>query len=169
MSSYLSTVNQKLLFARMLSDELACAGDNPHRQKSLVESVLFQLRLAFHFHLQEIAANYQCRQPALVADIAALTEQLSAINKWPSEAQEMQSLLDSQGTWLAGLLRAYDSCFVSNGGDSSQPSGSSTEFIAITQLPESEDRLEAGPEVVLSWLDALVEMIERHREGMFEC
>src|SRR5690606_3373422 len=63
MNAYLSTVNQKLLFARLLAKDMERAGANPHGQRALLESMVFQLRLAYHFHLQEIAANYQCRQP----------------------------------------------------------------------------------------------------------
>lgn len=169
MSSYLSMINQKLLFARLLVKELDQGGENPHRQKALVESVVFQLRLAYHFHLQEIAANYQCRQPALVADIAALSQQLTDINKWPSEAQEMQSLLDTRSSWLAGLLRGYSNCFEAGEAQSRQDSAPSTESISLRQLPDTPESTELEPDRVVLWLQALAEMIERHREGMFEC
>ena len=169
MSSYLSMVNQKLLFARLLCRDLGNAGANPHHLKALAESVLFQLRLAYHFHLQEIAANYQCRQPALVADIVVLSRQLTDINKWPSEAQEMQSLLDAKGSWLAVLLKGYSSCFEAMEVGGAQAAVPAAEFIAVTQLAETEASPELLPELVEGLLEALVEMIERHREVMFEC
>lgn len=169
MSRYLSMVNQKLLFARLLLEDIDQTGVNPYRHQAVLESVVFQLRLAYHFHLQEIAANYQCPQPGQVNVVAELSQQLRALNKWPAEAQEMQSLLDTDGSWLAQLLTSHDNCFLAGDTRTPETADPAPQFISLTRLDDGSAAIELTAESVRNWLSSLVEMIDRHREGMFEC
>lgn len=161
MSSPLSRVNQKLYFARLLLTEMAGEKD-PRRQQLVAESLLFQLRLAYHFHLGHVAASYQCADSGAVASAGDLVRALEALDKSPAEAREIETLAATRGSWLNGLLAAWEQAFSP---PDSAGAASGEGLIPVTQVVvEALDQETLG-----AWLRALTELVERHREVMVEC
>ncbi|MFA5548968.1 MAG: DUF6586 family protein [Porticoccaceae bacterium] len=161
MSAQLSRVNQKLYFARLLLADMAADGD-PRRQQLAGESLLFQLRLAYHFHLRDIAASYQCRDVSGVNDAASLARALEAIDKSPAEAREIDTLASSPGSWLNRLLVAWEQAFA--------PPEMGSSAIQEGLIPVARVEMEMLDAATLgAWHRALTELVERHREVMVEC
>ncbi|MFA5548544.1 MAG: DUF6586 family protein [Porticoccaceae bacterium] len=161
MSIYRGKVNQKLFFARLLADEFDHAAD-AHHQRLRLESLLFQLYLAYHFHLRHIAASYQCRAPEDVHAVDDLVQQLAAGNKSPAEAAEIQALLGAPGGWLKPMLAAYRACL---GASQDTPGGVAEGLIPVAQVDGPE---EFTVDTARQWLQGLTELVERQRDTMVE-
>ncbi len=157
---YLGAVNRKLQYARLLLAERERASEQSVRE-AFSESVLYQLQSAYRYHLQALAENYQCQGVADIVDAQTLQRTLAAMGKTPGEARETLDLETSPGSWLARLLAAHRSLF------------------RVEELPTRPDNLIASSEVqggrdftaadLLAWSAALDEMVERHRDLMYEC
>ena len=84
LSTYLSAVNQKCLFATQL---LASANEkNSHQTEAVAQSVALQLYQAWHWHLCDIASSYKVPDADRVTDAESLIEMLEAMGKCPAEA-----------------------------------------------------------------------------------
>lgn len=161
MSAYQSKVNQKLFFARQL---LVDYETMPQRRGALAESFLFQLYLGYLFHLRHLGSNYQCSDPDTINRVEDLARQLDAGNKSPAETIEIADLESAPHSWLSRLLSAYRSCFLTSAPRSAVVSEG---LIPVARIDDSPETL--TPTVLHAWLDALSELVERHREVMFEC
>ncbi len=158
---YLGAVNRKLQYARLLLAEQGRASEKI-MQDALAESALYQIQSVYRYHLQALAENYQCQGVADIVDAQTLQQTLAVTGKTPGEAQEMLDLERSPQGWLARMLAAHRSL--------SQVEESTTrmdnQLIASHQLFEGRDFTAAD---LLEWTAALDEMVERHRDLMYEC
>lgn len=174
MSPWLSQVNQKLFFARTLLEQAeqgvpaSKGGRLGHLEQALCQSVVFQLECAYRQHLREVADIYQCADPDIIATVEQLASALKAVDKHPAEATEMLNLEQQPQSWLWQLLKTWQLFQLlpqmSATADIASP-------IAVMQVsPGDRDVLPPlTPEVARSWLLALEELVERHRELMVEC
>lgn len=164
MSTYLSNVNQRLLYARLLG-EASRKTDNSHLATALRESGVLQLMLAYRFHLQEIAETYQCSGAETITNPRELCNLLFAREKSPAEAEEIATLIEDSDSWLSQLCLSYESFFqVAKPVDSLvEDAGDSISLVDISSaLPSLDDDL------LSSWQEKLDEMVQRHREHMVE-
>lgn len=170
MNSYLSLANEKMLFASLLLQQSGNARSQ-HLVRALLQSAVLQAQIAYRHHLREIAVNYNCRNADKVQDVAALIATLEASDKHPAEASEMLDLECRKMTWLAQLLSA--SRIVKVGPEIAATSGkavSRRDLIPSQQLTDEGFNLDAlDAAQVEDWLEKLREMVQRHRETMFEC
>ncbi len=167
MDSYTSAVNQKLLFASLLHKQMAGAGDNRHLKAALGQGAVFHLVHAYRHHLREVAAGYQCPQPPSMDGAGDLLAALGAMDKWPGEAREMQHLEEEAGSWLNSLLASFAGFGEVEAGGGAGPEQEG--LIATRQASDRDSLPDLTPAVVAGWLEALRELVERHREVMFEC
>lgn len=166
MNPYLSVVNQRLYFCRLLLEQLDTSGDasSPMLKMALWQSALYQMESAYHFYLREVASTYRCRQPEQIHSVTELVAALELMGKHPSEAQEIANLEQLPGSWLFQLLSAYRQMLVIQ-----QEQVSEQSPIAVVQIsPESEIQ-ELNTELLNAWREAFNELIERHRQHMLEC
>lgn len=157
---YLGAVNRKLYYARLLLAEQGRASEKVMRE-ALAESALYQLQGAYRHHLQALAENYQCQGIADIVDAPTLQHTLAATGKTPGEAREMLDLEASPRSWLARLLAAHRSLF--------QVEESPTRPNHLIASREVHDERDFTGADLLEWTAALEEMVERHRDLMYEC
>ena len=166
-TGYLSKVNQKLLYARVLVERIRAGEESGHRRDMLVEALVFQLYLLHRFHLQEIAAAYECPGCEQVVDGASLSLVLNEIGKEPAEAGEILALLEQGDSWLSLLIGAFNACFrIQAPGKGTR--GHDTLAITATDITENLSAPALEDETIIGWFDALEELVERHRELMVE-
>ena len=68
-STYISAVNQKLLFARQLLEMVGSAGINSvssHQAAAVTQSVVVQLHQAWLWHCRNVAESYKLKEVELV-------------------------------------------------------------------------------------------------------
>lgn len=165
MSTYISAVNQKLLFARQLLRMLNATGStSSHEIAATAQSVAVQLHQAWLWHCRNIAEGYKLQDLQSVTDGDSLVAQLAKQGKCPGEATELQALQQDPGSWLSELLLAYQNIY---------------RLPVVRKAEMDVDRLPMialdGPVVVewsveraQLWLQSLQELIDRQREMMIE-
>jgi hypothetical protein len=163
LSSYLSAVNQKLLFARQLLSR-ADAKKNQQQDTVLTQSVAVQLHQAWLWHCRNVAETYKLQELDSVNCANTLAELLAGQGKTPSEATELQNLQNDPRSWLSELLKAHHYIY---------------QLPTIRRAEMDVDRLPIfsldAPEVVdwsleraQLWLNNMQELVERQREMMVE-
>ncbi len=166
MVSWASLVNQKLFFSNMLLEQLDKL-DDPfgHLEKALCESAVYQLECGYRHHLREIADNYRSPQAESVKTVSELIAQLEAMGKHPAEAQEMAYLEADSENWLSQLLacwRAFSEApLVDAEPDRASP-------IPLMQVSQTNTLPPLNAVQVSAWIDAMRELVERHRQVMVE-
>ena len=166
-SSYLSAVNQKLLFSRQLI-ALFEQSQNPRVKQSagaaVAQSVTVQLHQAWLWHCRDVASSYKLKEIDLVDSAESLVALLAEQGKTPGEATELQNLQGDPVSWVSDMLKA---------------SGSLYRLPIIRKAEMDVDRLPMialdAPEVVdwsveraTAWLDSMQELVNRQREMMVE-
>lgn len=162
-SSYLSAVNQKLLFARQLLSQ-ARAKKNQQHDAVFAQSVAVQLHQAWLWHCRSVAETYKLQKLDAVECANTLVELLAEQGKTPGEATELQNLQNDPQSWLSELLKAHSNIY---------------KLPTIRKAEMDVDRLPMialdAPEVVdwslepaQLWLDNMQEVVERQREMMIE-
>lgn len=162
-SSYLSAVNQKLLFARQL---LSQAGSKSNQQQgaAVTQSVAVQLHQAWLWHCRCVADTYKLKELDSVECANTLVDLLAEQGKTPGEATELQNLQNDPNSWLNELLKAHRYIY---------------QLPTIRKAEMDVDRLPMvsldAPEVVdwsleraQLWLKNMQEVVERQREMMVE-
>ncbi|OMH38725.1 DUF6586 family protein [Motiliproteus sp. MSK22-1] len=176
-SLYVTRTNQKLGFCRLHLEQLKIAESSSDWNKhalieSFNESVLFYLAGAYGAFLGEIADIYRLDpqevDPQSADALNSLLTRLSNQGIEAPEVNEIAQLLDGE-TWLAALLRAYQACWRAESRRVRQPSelASQSEIHVVQVNPDYADE----PQVISQleqWLNALSELVERHRESMKE-
>ncbi|MCB1669045.1 MAG: DUF6586 family protein [Porticoccaceae bacterium] len=169
MNPWLSQVNQKLFFARVLLEQYGLKEDrHGHIELVLCQAVVYQLECAYRHHLREVAATYKSAAPEVIDSVERLVVELTGIGKHPAEAQEMMDLEQDVGSWLQQMLSVWQSFHqlprLEAEADTNSP-------IPVMQVAEASQRVLAELNIsqVTSWLDALQELVNRHRELMVEC
>jgi len=162
-SSYLSAVNQKLLFARQLLSQ-ASAQKNQQQGAVFTQSVAVQLHQAWLWHCRCVAETYKLQELDSVNCGNTLVELLAAQGKTPGEATELQNLQNDPQSWLSELLKAHHHIY---------------QLPTIRKAEMDVDRLPIfsldAPAVVdwsleraQLWLKNMQELVERQREMMVE-
>ena len=167
LSTYLSAVNQKCLFATQL---LASANEkNSHQTEAVAQSVALQLYQAWHWHLCDIASSYKVPDADRVTDAESLIEMLEAMGKCPAEALEMRCLLADRDSWAAQLLTAHSQLYQLPLIRKAEMDADRLPIIAVDALAaDGEQRVEWRLESARKWLESMRELIERHRDMMVE-
>ncbi len=167
MNIYLSAVNQKLYYSKLLlKQSRPDVGNMPLLQEALYQSALYQLECGYRHYLREVATTYQFKSPESIAVIEDLVAALSSINKHPAEAQEMASLEANPESWLNQMLAAHQQLSTLPQNDSKTTQSSP---IAVVQLNQQDERVVFGEQELSEWQRAFEEMVDRHRELMIEC
>lgn len=167
MNIYLSAVNQKLYYSKLLlkqSQPETCG--MPLLQEALYQSALYQLECGYRYYLREVAATYQFKLPESISVVEDLVAALSSINKHPAEAQEMASLEANPESWLNQMLSAHQQLSTLPQHDAKTTQSSP---IAVMQIDQQEERVALGEQELTQWQRAFEEMVDRHRELMIEC
>ena len=163
-SAYFSAVNQKLLFARRLLS-VGETVDDRYLHSAIAQSVVFQLQQALRWHLCDIAATYQLKEPEAATSVVGLLSLLHAADKAPAEASELKSLEADANSWLAELQRA--------GRELVQLPELRKVVMDVDRLPVlvadgKPPAIDWTLENVGGWLQALAELIDRQRDMMVE-
>ena len=163
-SSYLSAVNQKLLFARQLLSQ-ASAKKNHHQQDAVfAQSVAVQLHQAWLWHCRSVGETYKLQELDAVGCANTLVELLAEQGKTPGEATELQNLQNDPQSWLSELLKAHSNIY-------KLPTIRKAEM-DVDRLPmialDAPDVIDWSLEPAQLWLDNMQEVVERQREMMVE-
>lgn len=172
MNSYLSAVNQKLFFCNLLLKQGPREEkQSAHLETALCQSALYQLEVGYRHYLREIAATYQFKTPETLSSAEELASALSSINKHPSEAQEILGLLEQKGSWLSQLLVTHQrlSSLSPHEQPPQQANTLSASHIAVVEVKQVDESVELSYQILTSWHQSFVEMVNRHRELMVEC
>ncbi len=162
-STYLSAVNQKLLFARQL---LSHADSKKSQQQgtALSQSVAVQLHQAWLWHCRNVAETYKLQELDCVDCANTLVELLAGQGKTPSEATELQNLQNDPESWLSELLNAHQHIYL-------LPTIRKAEM-DVDRLPmiviDAPEAVDWSIERAQFWLSNLQELVERQREMMIE-
>lgn len=167
LSTYLSAVNQKCLFAAQL---LASVNKkNRHQTVALMQSVALQLYQAWHWHLCDIASSYKVAEADQVTDPESLIQLLNAMGKCPAEAIEMRSLLADKQSWAAQLMSAHAQLYQLPHIRKAEMDADRLPVIAIDALSvDGQQQVEWRLDTAQDWLDRMRELVDRHREMMVE-
>ena len=166
-SSYLSAVNQKLLFARQLlsqSDSKKSRQQSTAPFQSIAQSVAVQLHLSWLWHCRNVAESYKLQELDGVVCANTLVELLAAQGKTPGEATELQNLQNDPDSWLSGLLKAHQYIYKLPTVRKAEMDVDRLPLIAV-DAPEVVDWSIERAEI---WLINMQELVERQREMMIE-
>ena len=167
LSSYLSAVNQKLLFARQLlsqSDSKKGRQQSTALYQSIAQSVAVQLHQAWLWHCRNVAESYKLQELDGVVCANTLVELLAAQGKTPGEATELQNLQNDPDSWLSGLLKAHQYIYKLPTVRKAEMDVDRLPLIAV-DAPEVVDWSIERAEI---WLINMQELVERQREMMIE-
>jgi len=167
LSTYLSAVNQKCLFAAQL---LASVNEkNSHQTVAIVQSVALQLYQSWHWHLCDIATTYKVAEPDSVTDVESLIQLLEAIGKCPVEAMEMRTLLADKDSWATELLAAHSQLYQLPQIRKAEMDVDRLPVIAVDALAiDGQQHVEWRLDAAQYWLDRMRELVDRHRDMMVE-
>ena len=170
--SYLSAVNQKLLFAKKLIkliDSNSAAIQDRHLRVATAQSITLHLGQAWSWHLQDIATNYKVKDPSFVNSVDDLEKSLLDEGKQPAESTELKQLFYSTNTWANNMLYAYSKL-------SSLPVIRKAEMdsdrLPMLSLDDASDSQRKAVDwdltEAISWSKQMNELVERHRDMMIE-
>ncbi|OZY85036.1 hypothetical protein CBP51_17970 [Cellvibrio mixtus] len=175
--SNFSLVNQKLAFAKtlcVLAGEASLSSSISHsalrlRQDALLSSCAFQLSLAFHFYLREIADRSYLKNSGAISSLDELAQSLTQSDKYPSEIIELRELASQSGSWLEQLLRYTQAASQSPRKEKEQKSFPQDNLILAVDITASEEQsLSLTLEVVEFWAEAFRAMVLRQRDTSAE-
>lgn len=172
--SNFSLVNQKLAFAKTLCalvrESLVSSSINHSglhlREHALLSSSVFQLSLAFHFYLREVADRNYLKSSGVISSLDELALSLAQSDKHPSEIVELQELADQQGSWLGQLLSHINESRQSPRKEKEKKSFQQDNLILAVDITAVEE-VQSFPltlELVESWLEAFRSMVMRQRD-----
>ena len=170
--SYLSAVNQKLLFAKKLIkliDSNSAAIQDRHLRVATAQSITLHLGQAWSWHLQDVATNYKVKDPSIVNSVDDLEKSLLDEGKQPAESTELKQLFYTTDTWANNMLYAYSQL-------SSLPVIRKAEMdsdrLPMLSLDDASDSQRKAVDwdltEAISWSKQMNELVERHRDMMIE-
>ena len=170
--SYLSAVNQKLLFAKKLIkliDTNSAAIQDRHLRVATAQSITLHLGQAWSWHLQDVATNYKVKDPSIVNSVDDLEKSLLDEGKQPAESTELKQLFYTTDTWANNMLYAYSQL-------SSLPVIRKAEMdsdrLPMLSLDDASDSQRKAVDwdltEAISWSRQMNELVERHRDMMIE-
>jgi hypothetical protein len=170
--SYLAAVNQKLLFAKKLTqlvDSAQGSENDRHVQAVIAQSIATQLYHAWNWHIKDVASNYKVKDPAIIKSVDDLVEILKADGKEPGEATELKNLFHSPTSWVRDLMDAYSQL-----ADLPEIRKAAMDVDRLPVLT-LETGLGGGKKIVdwnlsaaVNWSKQMVELVDRQREMMIE-
>lgn len=167
MSTHISAVNQKLVFARQLLrmlDTKGSPGNSSHQIAATAQSVAVQLHQAWLWHCRNIAEGYKLRDVESITDGDSLVAQLALQGKCPGEAVELQTLQHDANSWLSELLQAHKNIYLLPVVRKAEMDADRLPMISLDGPAVVEWTLESAQ----LWLQSMEELIDRHREMMIE-
>lgn len=170
----LSLVNQKLAYVRTLlrmASTTAVAANlaEVKQQQALLDSAVFQLICGYHHYLREIADNYRIKNLTAIFNESSLLEELSRVDKVPSEASEISLLRQQQDSWLAQLHSYYDSLWLPPMQGQKVVRSSPGEFIQVVDLGVADAIPNSVTlQIVAEWESAFNALVARQRETASE-
>lgn len=173
--SNFSLVNQKLAFAKSLCD-LARGVATPAtsaerlRQDAVLSSGVYQLSLAFHFYLREIADRCFLKNSGAINSLAELQLALAQNDKFLSEVSELDELAARSGSWLEQLQRYAQSALESPRKEKERKSFQQDNLIIAVEIT-AEEEVQAvclTVELLESWQDSFRALVLRQRDTSAE-
>lgn len=170
--SYLSAVNQKLLFAKKLIkliDSNSAASQDHHMRAALAQSITLHLGQAWAWHLQDVATNYKVKDPAIINSVDDLEQSLMDEGKQPAESTELKQLFYSTDSWANHMLYAHSQL-------SSLPvirkAEMDTDRLPMLSLDDASNSQRKAVDwnltEAMDWSKQMNELVERHRDMMIE-
>jgi hypothetical protein len=168
-TTYLSAVNQKLLFARLLLTRVSQADTNAAKSTAqhstaLTQSVAVQLHQAWLWHCRNIAETYKLQDLDAIDCADTLVQLLAEQGKAPGEATELQNLQNDPHSWLSELLKAHSHIYLLPTIRKAEMDVDRLPLIAV----DAPDVVDWSIERAHLWLSKMQELVERHREMMVE-
>lgn len=105
----LTRVNQKLMQAKALLDNLDEQSLLPVHRNAVLEAAAFHLVCAHQHYLRELAENYGLKNIISLRNEQDLVSAFEAAKKYAVEAEELQELRKQPASWLSQLQVYYDS------------------------------------------------------------
>ncbi|MDG2018498.1 MAG: hypothetical protein P8J25_03535 [Porticoccaceae bacterium] len=170
--SYLSAVNQKLLFAKKLIkliDSNAVAQEDRHMRVALSQSITLQLGQAWAWHLQDVASNYKVKDPSNINSIDDLVECLMADGKQPAESTELKQLFYSNDSWANNLLYACSQLYSLPVIRKAEMDADRLPMLSLDDVSNSKRKaIDWDLSTAMQWSKQMNELVERHRDMMIE-
>lgn len=168
-STYLSAVNQKLLFARQLLTGVSLIDANAGKSSAqhstaLTQSVAVQLHQAWLWHCRNVAETYKLQELEAVECADTLVELLAEQGKTPGEATELQNLQNDPSSWVSELLKAHRYIYLLPTIRKAEMDVDRLPLIAV----DAPDVVDWRVERAHLWLRKMHELVERQREMMVE-
>lgn len=173
--SNFSLVNQKLAFAKSLCDlatdlSYSVASSERLRQDALLSSCAYQLSLAFHFYLREIADRCYLKNSGAISSLAELELSLAQNDRLLSEVAELSDLAKLSGSWLEQLGRYSHNALQSPRKEQEKKSFQQDNLIIAVDITAEDDgqALLLTIDLVASWLDSFRALVLRQRDTSAE-
>lgn len=160
-----NSVNQKLLFARLLLEQPA---NSRALDTALVEGALHHLHGGYCLHLQDVAFAFQVVEEVLPLSARTLRNIFTRKGLSSVEISELCDLENDDRSWLSSLLRVHAQLsFVTVTPARAAADIDKPALIAVAG--ERDHSTLADRRLVSQWLDRLQELVGRHRTLLYEC
>jgi hypothetical protein len=170
--SYLSAVNQKLLFAKKLIkliDSNSTASHDRHMRVALAQSITLHLGQAWAWHLQDVATNYKVKDPSIISSVDDLEQSLLDDGKQPAESTELKQLFNSNDSWANHMLFAYSQLSSLPVIRKSEMDSDRLPMLSLDDASNSQRKaVDWNLTEAMDWSKQMNELVERHRDMMIE-
>lgn len=170
--SYLSAVNQKLLFAKKLIkliDSNAVASQDRHMRVALSQSITLHLGQAWAWHLQDVASNYKVKDASIINSVDDLEQSLLADGKQPAESTELKQLFYSNESWANNMLYAFSQLSHLPIIRKAEMDSDRLPMLSLDDASNSRRRaVDWDLAEAMDWSKKMNELVERHRDMMIE-
>ena len=170
--SYLSAVNQKLLFAKKLIkliDFNAVASQDRHMQVALAQSITLHLGQAWAWHLQDVASNYKVKDASIINSVDDLEQSLLADGKQPAESTELKQLFYSDESWVNNMLYAFSQLSDLPIIRKAEMDSDRLPMLSLDDASNSRRKaVDWDLTEAMDWSKKMNELVERHRDMMIE-
>lgn len=170
--SYLAAVNQKLLFAKKLTqlvDSAEGSINDKHVQTVVAQSIATQLYFAWNWHIKDVASNYKVKDPSLINSVDDLVDILKADGKEPGEATELKNLFHSPTSWVRELVDAYAQLADLPEIRKAEMDADRLPVLALEMdLGGGKKSINWNLSTAVNWSKQMLELVERQREMMIE-
>jgi hypothetical protein len=164
--SYLSAVNQKLLFAKKLIKLIEAnkpAFNDRHMQVAIAQSITLHLGQAWAWHLQDVASNYKVKDPSIIQSVDDLEQSLLAEGKRPAESTELKQLFYSDMLYGFSQLSSLPVIRKAEMDVDRLP------MLSLDDVSNSKRKaVDWHLTMAIDWSKKMNELVERHRDMMIE-
>ncbi|MAW23088.1 MAG: hypothetical protein CBC07_000145 [Cellvibrionales bacterium TMED47] len=170
--SYLSAVNQKLLFAKKLIKLIeanSSASQDRHLRVSLAQSITLHLGQAWAWHLQDVASNYKVKDPSIIKSVDDLEDSLMADGKQPAESTELKQLFYNNNAWANEMLYAFSQLSSLPIIRKAEMDADRLPMLSLDDASNSKRKaVDWDLDQAMDWSKQMNELVERHRDMMIE-